>query len=321
MKTNKRHILSLILVFSMVISITTGTMPGMTAGKVRLTPGRVTLGIPGSSQTVRIQGLSGKKIRTLRIRQGNEAVAYASRISKTKIKVIATGVGETAIRLSVKLKKPVKGKKKYPFQLPIKVTGSDDDEDSFPEETPRVSGSPTGSPSASTAPVGSSSPTDTAAPNRSISGIYFIGQIADQAYTGTAVKPKIYLRRLDNTSRCLKEMYYTVTYQNNVNIGTATVIARGTNGYTGELRSTFRIVASGSTPAPSVQPTARPTAAPGSTGSPTATYTPAPAATAKPSVRLPKQAIGVGETIQIETQGKMGADGNQGWDANLVSLD
>ncbi len=64
--------------------------------------------------------------------------------------------------------------------------------------------------------------------------------IAKQAYTGKSVKPSVSLtfggKRLTNAD-------YTLTYANNVKVGTATVTVRGKRNFTGTKKLTFKVVA------------------------------------------------------------------------------
>ena len=76
-----------------------------------------------------------------------------------------------------------------------------------------------------------------------------IEAIADQSYTGQAIEPALVVKYTDNLVD--GRIYtlepgrdYTVTYENNVEVGTATVIVKaGTSGnYRGEVKATFSIV-------------------------------------------------------------------------------
>ena len=76
-----------------------------------------------------------------------------------------------------------------------------------------------------------------------------IEAIADQSYTGQAIEPALVVKYTDNLVDgriyTLEEgRDYTVTYENNVAVGTATVIVKaGTSGnYRGEVKATFNIV-------------------------------------------------------------------------------
>ncbi len=68
-----------------------------------------------------------------------------------------------------------------------------------------------------------------------------VSSIADQTYTGSAIKPsvtvKIGSRMLTNGTD------YTVAYSNNINVGTATITITGKGNYTGTKTVTFNIVA------------------------------------------------------------------------------
>ena len=71
-----------------------------------------------------------------------------------------------------------------------------------------------------------------------------IGSIADQEYTGSAIEPELDIKDMIGSVNILKSTDYSVTYSNNVAIGTATIsiIPKGGN-YEGAGRSiTFKIV-------------------------------------------------------------------------------
>ena len=71
-----------------------------------------------------------------------------------------------------------------------------------------------------------------------------IGSIADQEYTGSAIEPELDIKDMIGSVNILKSTDYSVTYSNNVAIGTATIsiIPKGGN-YGGSGRSiTFKIV-------------------------------------------------------------------------------
>ena len=69
-----------------------------------------------------------------------------------------------------------------------------------------------------------------------------IAAIADQSYTGSAIEPAVVVK--DGEDVLEEGRDYTVTYENNVAVGTATVIVKaGTSGnYRGEVKATFNIV-------------------------------------------------------------------------------
>lgn len=68
-----------------------------------------------------------------------------------------------------------------------------------------------------------------------------MGEIKNQSYTGTAVEPEVLLYAGDQ--RLQPEKDYTVTYENNVNIGTASVTVSGVGNYTGTVTGQFQIEA------------------------------------------------------------------------------
>lgn len=75
-----------------------------------------------------------------------------------------------------------------------------------------------------------------------------VADIADLKYTGEAIKPTptvTYQYDTDpsHTVTLTNDMHYTLSYENNVNVGTATVIVTLKGGYTGSTNKTFNIVA------------------------------------------------------------------------------
>ncbi|MCD7840238.1 MAG: CAP domain-containing protein [Erysipelotrichaceae bacterium] len=58
-------------------------------------------------------------------------------------------------------------------------------------------------------------------------------------YTGKTLKPTITLK---NGSTTISSSNYTVTYSNNINVGTATVTIKGKGSYTGTITKTFKII-------------------------------------------------------------------------------
>ncbi len=67
-----------------------------------------------------------------------------------------------------------------------------------------------------------------------------IQTIADQAYTGYALRPSVIVKY--GNSVLTEGTDYTLDYRNNTNIGTATVYVSGRNGISGSKTITFRIV-------------------------------------------------------------------------------
>ncbi len=67
-----------------------------------------------------------------------------------------------------------------------------------------------------------------------------VAPIADQPYTGKAVRPKAVIR--DNGKKLTEGKDYTVQYQNNIKTGTASIIITGTGNYILSQKITFRIV-------------------------------------------------------------------------------
>ena len=67
-----------------------------------------------------------------------------------------------------------------------------------------------------------------------------ISDIPAQTYKGTEICPNLELKSSDGTA-LVKNSDYTVSYLNNINPGTATVIIKGIDTYTGEVTRTFEI--------------------------------------------------------------------------------
>ena len=67
-------------------------------------------------------------------------------------------------------------------------------------------------------------------------------QVADQDYTGNALTPDVTVKLGDSTLEPLQD--YTVSYDNNTNVGTATVTVTGEDNYMGTVTKEFAIKAS-----------------------------------------------------------------------------
>ena len=68
-----------------------------------------------------------------------------------------------------------------------------------------------------------------------------VGKIPNQTYTGQEIKPELTVK--DRTSvLTLNEDYTVVRYENNKNVGTATIVIEGKGSYVGTRRITFKIV-------------------------------------------------------------------------------
>ncbi len=66
-----------------------------------------------------------------------------------------------------------------------------------------------------------------------------VTKIADQIYTGKKLEPALVVK--DGKTLLTKNVHYTVSYHNNVNVGTATVLLSGIGDYVGTKRITFKI--------------------------------------------------------------------------------
>ena len=67
-----------------------------------------------------------------------------------------------------------------------------------------------------------------------------ISEIASQKYTGKKITPKLNIT--DGSTKLIENKDYTITYSNNVDVGSAKVTIKGTGNYTGELNKSFSIV-------------------------------------------------------------------------------
>lgn len=71
-----------------------------------------------------------------------------------------------------------------------------------------------------------------------------IGTISNQSYTGDKIRPEVVVK--DGTIELKEGTDYTLDYQNNTNVGTATVLIIGNGYYTGTAYQGFQIVNTGS---------------------------------------------------------------------------
>lgn len=67
-----------------------------------------------------------------------------------------------------------------------------------------------------------------------------IEEIPEQTYTGNTISPEVTVK--NGTRKLMYKEDFTLEYENNINTGTATVVIRGINNYTGEKRVTFKII-------------------------------------------------------------------------------
>ena len=119
---------------------------------------------------------------------------------------------------------------------------------------------------------------------KTISEKDFIIDTSEKIYTGSPIEPSV------TSATLVAGTDYEVTYVDNTEIGTATIMITGKGNYSGSVVKTFAIVKE-PTPTPTVTPTPTPTAEPTATPEPTPTATippagptPTPAPTATPEV-------------------------------------
>lgn len=75
-----------------------------------------------------------------------------------------------------------------------------------------------------------------------VSEDFRVAEIADQPYTGKAIEPEVSVSlAVGETEIPLLPDQYEVTYENNINAGTATAIVKGTGNFGGEKRVNFTI--------------------------------------------------------------------------------
>ncbi|GEM_PF-4233425 len=88
----------------------------------------------------------------------------------------------------------------------------------------------------------STSNTVTVTVNKKTSPVLTVGSIASQTYTGSAITPALTVKYGNNN--LTKDVDYTVTYKNNINVGTAEVTIKGAGMYYGlSISTTFKITA------------------------------------------------------------------------------
>ena len=76
---------------------------------------------------------------------------------------------------------------------------------------------------------------------KSISSFYAVLSATTCYYTGSAIKPTVKLKTSSSASSYISTSYYTVSYSNNVSLGTGKVTITGKGNYTGTLTKTFTI--------------------------------------------------------------------------------
>ena len=67
-----------------------------------------------------------------------------------------------------------------------------------------------------------------------------ISDIANKTYTGKVITPEVLI--YDDSTLLIKDIDYTLSYSNNLNIGTGNITITGIGNYTGLITKTFNIV-------------------------------------------------------------------------------
>ena len=76
---------------------------------------------------------------------------------------------------------------------------------------------------------------------KNLSGNVTVSDIEDKTYTGSAITPEVEVKDISRNTVLTKNTDYTISYKNNVNAGTATIIITGKGNYTGTVEKTFKI--------------------------------------------------------------------------------
>ena len=76
-------------------------------------------------------------------------------------------------------------------------------------------------------------------------GRFTVDSIPDQDYTGKPIRPDVVVTDETTGAELILNQDYTVTYQDNIQPGTATAIITGMGGYTGTIQKEFQIIGTG----------------------------------------------------------------------------
>ena len=145
-------ILSLMIGIIYPVSVTSITDA---AGDPFITTDSVVLQSKGDSRTIFIKNIKKNKIKNLTVKSRNKSVAGAVKLSKKSFLITAAcDDGYTQVSALLKLKKKIRGRKKYSFIIDVDVV----EVTSRPTHLPETTAGPTSTPMTTT----SSSPTPTA---------------------------------------------------------------------------------------------------------------------------------------------------------------
>ena len=108
--------------------------------------------------------------------------------------------------------------------------------------TPSTPAAPS-NPAAPSTPAAPSAPSEPAAPVEPDTLNVTVSNIKVQNYKGTGITPKITVKDSATRKKLKQGKHYTVSYENNVNVGTAAIVIRGieANGYSGVKHVYFTI--------------------------------------------------------------------------------
>lgn len=153
------------------------------AGEPFITTDSVVLQSKGDSKTIFIKNIKKNKIKNLTVKSRNKSVAGAVKLSKKSFLITAVcDDGYTQVSALLKLKKKIRGRKKYLFIIDVDVV----EVTSRPTHLPETTAGPTSTPMTTASP----SPTPTATAKPSSTPIVTVKPTSTPAATPTAtVKP------------------------------------------------------------------------------------------------------------------------------------
>ena len=154
----------LVIILSLMIGIiypVSETSITDAAGEPFITTDSVVLQSKGDSKTIFIKNIKKNKIKNLTVKSRNKSVAGAVKLSKKSFLITAAcDDGYTQVSALLKLKKKIRGRKKYSFLIDVDVV----EVTSRPTHLPETTAGPTSTPmtTASPSPTSTSAPTSTA---------------------------------------------------------------------------------------------------------------------------------------------------------------
>lgn len=190
------------------------------ARKVALSTKKLTIQI-GQSKKLKLKNYK-KKVKWT-VTSGQKNIRIKSK-KKTGVTVVGRKNGTAKVQAKV-------GKKKYTCKITVKAKATTQ---TSKTPTSAVSAQPTKLPNKTPKPTGTS-------PEKDLSEIGLKVQLfADSySYTGKAVEPPV--RVYNNELYLIRDVDYTVSYSNNINVGNAQITIKGIGKYKGEITQEFEI--------------------------------------------------------------------------------